>query len=429
MKKKNDPLVNLRFTRDVAYFMAAVTGAGVVFSIAHGNLSQSIPFWASILLSLVICGAVLYIVDYGLKREFPYFIGNVIAGKAFTTWRTILFSVLFFGILGLRVFTSASLTWSCRKDATEAIIKKPESKDANGIAMSRDSSLNATLSALDADIALLERQIKEKEKAAYQSVGSVSKERVKNGNDPYGYHAKVISKAKHKSSATLRRQLDEKMALKTDVISQSGTTSSLLVSEITTSNRTEFEQYKERVSRNEKYYGYFGVGCLMFALLIDLLLKLDTSGSNGSYLKPKPKKKKKKVNPSEISRNSQDSEKLRVVESFQGNGTETVNPDSDTAMLVESFQDGSGRKYFRKDNLIRVDGFEQWMQFSDIKRKHGQYRWKLENATGARDTNMSNLNKFVFAAKLLGDESLTPPDMDRVGSAYQQKGNKVSGVA
>jgi len=401
--EKGNPLKNLTATRDVAYFFAAFTGAGVVWSIAYTNLSQATGYpIASGIVTIAICMAVLYLVDYGLKKERPYGLEILFSGKAGQNWRMRFFCFFIFLLLAARVGSSIFLSWEGRKDVAAAIIEAPDVKDTDQIANTQDAALLATISPIQKDIDLLNQQIKSAEATAYDRVGQKSKDMIKSGKDTWGYHANIIATAKSKASALYRVTLNEKMKLKDETTKSFSETKALIVSDASKLNGDGVSSYNVSVSRNQKYVGYFGVGCMLFAILIQFILSLHDSGIEAKPVSkpPKPKAEKKP----ETSKVSETEEK--EVSGFQGSA------ETGEWVADETF----GFNYKLDGDVIMVQGFSGWRDVNACKKMVQQYLSKNLNGIGKIETNNRNIARFNGAMVKLGGKALgNPYELKAVG--------------
>lgn len=274
LKSKSNAVNTLKWTREVAAMGGAATGITVIwgmvfFSVADATGSNFVGGVAAI----VGIAIGLFIIDFSYRRNFPYVADLIVSGQAFKSWRLGLFTFLLLVLSGAQMVSSAFLSWEGRKDVAEGIIKAPELEDVASVKVASDKTSSAKIREVKAQISKLDTKISEIEKQVEENHPTYM-EKIRSGEDKWGWYAGQLDKKKTKAVGTLRQEranLSEGLAV---LVGNQSEADKVMIQAIASQNQTKIDQYSIKKERNMRFLGYFGVGCLAFVAFISVMLSL-----------------------------------------------------------------------------------------------------------------------------------------------------------
>lgn len=270
---KSDALSILKTTRNAAATGGAITSMVIVGTIAYqGMLDFLHPVFAGFLAILAIA-LVAFVVDYGLRKTLPFGFDILIAGEWRKDWKIAGFLFLLFVVNAGQVYTSLKLSWEGRKEAAAAIQPDLQVKDLTAINSQVTASNIRERRGIENQIKAISTQIREKEKQTIAAYPTYT-EKIKSGDDKWGWHAGQLEKKKEKATADLRSQKTDLIASLASLTKTQTMKDSLTLFSAATINAFNTNEYVTNKDRNMKYIGYFGAGCVLLVPFLSLMLSL-----------------------------------------------------------------------------------------------------------------------------------------------------------
>jgi len=263
----------LKTTRNAAAVAAAITSMTIVFAIAYGSAVEYMPRFFAYVFGFLAVSVVAFVVDYGFRQTLPLGLDLLISGYAWKDRKVGAFMFLLLGWNFIQGYSSIKLSWEGRKEAIAAIQKEPEWQDVAQVKAQVDRAGSAKIRAIDSEIRDLRQQI-EREESEVEHLHPAYVDRIKSGQDRYGWSAKQLESRKRAATATLSRQMDELMTARTRAIEAETESAQLTVSSVAAVNETKWRDYQISKSRNMAYIGYFGSGCTVAVFIISLMISL-----------------------------------------------------------------------------------------------------------------------------------------------------------
>jgi hypothetical protein len=265
-----DSISNLKVTRDAAAILGAVTSATVVFALVYYPALEAFnsPIVAYILGGFSVA-LVLFIVDYGLRTDLAYGLDLAFSSKLGRKTRLIAFLALFLLFNGARALVSMALSWEGRKDVAAAAIKAPELQDVAAAKLALDRESRSKLSALEKQIAEIQKAIK----AAEAGAGSGALRSLA-ASGTNGWARGELAKARARASKAHRATLAELQATYTAILKSDALTAANAVSALSESNHAKQERYETISKRSMGYVGYLGAGATVVVIITSILLAL-----------------------------------------------------------------------------------------------------------------------------------------------------------
>ncbi len=292
-EKETDTIKLLKSGRKVAGILGYLGVTPVIYGQVYGATFDAFGQIGANIICLMSLALFGFLIDYMYVKLTPVGYASLFSGKTWRNsegkfrWNTIVFSVLLWLFAMSLGAITATFSYIGRHDAADGLVAKAKTKDIVAVKDSLSNKSQGQLAKLEGQIQITQGQIRdidnqiEAETKRAKALVPTSVKKVKDKQDPWGYHQKVIDKKiasltkdEKKQKDKLLDKLDRQQRLfedQTKMLTAQDT--SAIASVMAGNQKAELEeaQKKSRVADVAKYIGFISFG---FVLISSILLGL-----------------------------------------------------------------------------------------------------------------------------------------------------------